>query len=273
MSPTLGRHQVLVVEDADRVTERRRRRAAQGDRGAGAADGAGSCARRRPTTWSPPSAPGAGCSPCRRRPSTRWPSCCRPATGSIRSWPSTPPGPHRVTSAELGARPGASRPRPAHGAILQIPFQLKDLVGLPERRGHPGQDRRRGGGLGHGRPRQPGAQGSGGGARLRHQGRPAAAGRRRDEGPRRPAEGAGQATAAGRDRPRADRADRLLSGPARRPDQCRRSADQRRARRPRSRCWPAGRRPKRPSARSTLCSAAAKRWRATSRRCWQWSRP
>ena len=61
MSPTLGRCQVIVVEDADRVTERGADALLKSIEEPAPRTVWMLCAPDAPTTWWPPSAPGAGC--------------------------------------------------------------------------------------------------------------------------------------------------------------------------------------------------------------------
>ena len=109
MSPTLGRWQVIVVEDADRVTER------------GADALLKSIEEPAPrTVWisvrpTPDDVVATIRSRCRlltcRRPaSPRSPSCCRPGTASSRPWRRTRRRSRRATSAAPGPWPGTRTP-------------------------------------------------------------------------------------------------------------------------------------------------------------------
>ena len=135
MSPTLGRRQVIVVEDADRVTER------------GADALLKSIEEPAPrTVWMlcaptaddvvvdhPLALPAAQpADPDGRRGGA---AAADPRRGRARSWPPSPPASPRGTSAGPACWP-ATRPRASGGGeVLQIPRRLRDLGALPEGRG------------------------------------------------------------------------------------------------------------------------------------------
>ncbi len=124
MSPTLGRYQVIVVEDADRVTER----------------GADALLKSieepaAKTVWllcapTPDDVVVTIRSRCR---ASSWP---RPSTAAVAellvrrdggrrpSWPRSPPGSPRGTSAGPGCWPATRPPAPRRAELLQLPGRL-----------------------------------------------------------------------------------------------------------------------------------------------------
>ena len=127
MSPTLGRRQVLVVEDADRVTERGADALLKSIEEPAPRTVWILCApdRRRRGGHHPLPLPAAHpADPERRR---RRRAAADPRRHRAAIWPRTRPGSPRGTSAGPGCWPATSRPATGGATILQIPFQLKDL--------------------------------------------------------------------------------------------------------------------------------------------------
>ena len=221
MSPTLG----PLAGDRGRGRRpgdrARRRRPAEEHRGAGTAYGLDPVCAERPTTWWPPSGRAAGCCDCRR-----------PSVAAVAELLQTRDGIEpelaayaaQVAQGHVGRARALARNEDARNRraeVLRIPSQLNGLGGCLTAAAQLVDACSAGGGGGHRRPRRPGARGTGGGAGVRYEGGAAAAGPGGVEGPGGPAEGAGQAVPARRDRPGADRADRLLPRRAQRADRVR----------------------------------------------------
>ena len=109
MTPTMGRYQVLVVEDADRVTERGADALLKSIEEPRRADGVAAVRahRRRRRGDRPIALPAGGVEHPQRRRDRR--HCCSGATGSIRASPPSRPGSPRATSDAPGRWP-ATRP-------------------------------------------------------------------------------------------------------------------------------------------------------------------
>ena len=126
--PRSGRRwQVLVVEDADRLTEQACQRAAQGDRGADAAHGLDAVRphpRGRPAHDPLPLPAGQPRHPVHR--GRRRASWCAPTVWA-RRWRRTPPAPARATSAGPGRWPATRPPATAAARSWPIPARLTSL--------------------------------------------------------------------------------------------------------------------------------------------------
>ncbi len=272
MSPTLGHHQILVVEDADRVTER------------GADALLKSIEEPAPRTVWILCAPTADDVVATIRSRCRLLNLQTPSDEAVAELLQTRDGidpalasyAARIAQGHVGRARALARDEKARQRrreVLQIPLQIRDLgscltaaANLVEATSEEAaaattalDSRERaeleealGFGTKGARPRQ--AQ--------------AAVKELEDQQKAR-----AQASAARRHRPGADRADRLLPGSAQPPDRIGSSAHQRRSGSADHRPGPQSRAPRRRCARSMRCWTAAPHWRATWRRCWRSSRP
>ena len=266
MSPTQGRWQVMVVEDADRLTEQ-------------AADALlKSIEEPSPrTVW-------VLCAPTVEDVVPTIRSRCRllvlrtPPVAAVAemlsrtleigqdlAWFAARAAQGHIGRARALARDEAVREPAEQGARGAV--RAARSRGLPEggaAAGRGGQGRGQGQ---RGEGRREGAGRARAGARRRHQGRQAARGERGAEGARGPAEGARQAVGTRCSGPFAGRPDGALPRCAGGADRVRQRADQRRTAAQHRAARRAGRRPSRRSAGSTRSRCAARRSRRTSRRC------
>ena len=126
MSPTLGRWQVIVVEDADRVTERGADALLKSIEEPAPRTVWVLCAPN-PTMWWRQSGLAVGCSVCRRPPWRRSAGCCRRVTASnptLAAYAARVAQGHVGRARVLARDPGA---RERRSQVLQIPLRLTGL--------------------------------------------------------------------------------------------------------------------------------------------------
>ena len=121
-----GPWRVIIIEDADRLTERAPPTPCSRPSRSRSRAPCGCCARPRSRTSSSPSGPGRGTCGCAHRRSRPWPSCWCAATASTRRWRCTPPAPPRATSASPAGWPATSGP--ASGAVTSSPWPRRSAA-------------------------------------------------------------------------------------------------------------------------------------------------
>ena len=178
MSPTIGRWQVIVVEDADRVTER------------------GADALLKSIEEPAPRTVWILCAPNPDDVVATIRSRCRllrlqtPSVAAVAELLRTRDGIEpdlaayaaRIAQGHVGRARALARDEEARNRraeVLRDPVAAEGSRRVPDRRGDARRGVLDGGGRGHGRARRPGAGGAGGGAGFRHEGGPAAPGTRR----------------------------------------------------------------------------------------------